>query len=184
MGPVSFGEVCLYAYMACWLFVYRLNNPALWGYVFSANETGAPYSLDLAVANNHLLRVGQVAESSDNMAITDRGEKELQTLSGFTVTASRIEYLEAACSTSLVLPSGVLRGAMAADADIVAARNMNSSREMFSEESLIQLRSDFDTMKNSLGTLKDDLMATAAIWATYMSEQTLESTPGMLHDRR
>ena len=183
VGPVSFGEVCLYAYMACWLFVYKSNNPVQWDYVFSANETGAPYSLDLELATKHLLKVGHVVESSENMAITDRGEKELTAISGFTMTASRLEYLEAACSTSLVLPSGVLRGAMAADTDIVVARNMNSSREMFTEESLTQLRRDFDTMKNSLGVLKDDLLATAAVWATYMSEQTLQAVSSIPHDR-
>ena len=182
LGPVSFGELCLYAYMACWLFAYRLNSPAQWGYVFSANETGAPYSLDLEVATTHLLKVGHVVESSDYMSITDNGQLELGAISEFAVTAGRTEYLEAACSTSLVLPSGVLRGAMASDTDISAARSMNSSREMFTEEALIQLSSDFNIMKKSLGTLRDDLLATAAVWATYMSEQTLDPTRSISHD--
>ena len=50
LGTVSFGEICLYAYMACWLFVYRSNNPDQWGYVFSATQSGAPYSLELQIA--------------------------------------------------------------------------------------------------------------------------------------
>ena len=173
-GTVSFGEICLYAYMACWLFVYRSNSPTGWGYVFSATQTGAPYSLDLQAATAHLLRAGHVAESVEHMSITDRGRQELQNLSAFAAIADRTEYLEAACSTTLVLPSGVLRGAIAADADITAARTMNSSREMFTEEALTQMRGDFFTMKESLGTLRDDLLAAAAVWATYMSEQTLD----------
>ena len=110
------------------------------------------------------------------MMITDKGRQELREISAFTVIAGRTEYLGAACSTSLVLPPGVLRGAMATDADITAARRMNSSREMFTEEALVQMKDDFSTMKQSLGTLRNDLLAAAAVWATYMSEHTLDSS--------
>ena len=176
LGPVSLGELCLYAYMACWLFVYRRNSPAHWGYTFSANETGAPYSPELDLATTHLLRAGHVAESSAHLSITNGGTNELRALSELYVTTGRREYLDASCSTSLVLPSGVLRGAMVADPDISAARTMNTSREMFTHEALIPLKNDFATIRRSLEALQDDLMPAAAVWAAYMNEQTLQST--------
>ena len=183
LGAVSFAEMCLYGYFACWLYTYRTGNPDYWDYRFTASGTGAPFSRDLSIATEHLLRVGHLVDTAGRMSISERGQEELHVLSEWSTVRTRTEYIEAACSTSLVLPSGVLRGAMSTDADIFAARNLGSSREMFSEEALTQMNIDFKTIRQSLGKLEEDLLAALAIWATYMSERVLANFSSFDYDR-
>lgn len=172
VGPVARGEIHLFGYLACLLFLFRNNPVSDWEYGFAATEFGAPFSTDLNAAIVEHEQVGLLARRGLLFEVTDRGRGEYETLRGLSSFAERDEYLEAASSSSLAVPVGLVRRAISAEPQITASRQFRSHRPLLDELALDSLYTYFGALREAVGVHETDLLAPAVVWLRYLSAES------------
>lgn len=174
IGPVTPGEVHLFCYLACLMFLYRGHSISDWGYEFAATESGAPFSFELDRAIDSYSRVGFLEHLNGLMSLTDAGVQEYQDLSSMSTLNTRLAFLEPACSSALAVPVGLVRAAVHLDSNISSSINLKSSRHLFDTTSLIQFDEQFQALRTVLGDEQGDLLSPIVTWVSYFSRQALE----------
>lgn len=172
---VSRGEVHLFAYLACLMYIYKNKSQTAngWGYTFAATPSGAPFSVELDAELERLLRNGLITLQDDTLKLTGEGLAQQEWLRMLELNSIRIEFLEAATSSKLAIPSGVMRSAFASDQDAITATNLGKSRELFTPRSIPKLQEDFDALREVLGSSASDLLAASVLWLTYLDNESL-----------
>jgi hypothetical protein len=169
LGSLVREEGHLFGYLACLLFLYSGRPISEWGYSFAATPHGAPYSVDLDGALTYHFEVGFLAKHGVLYSLTDRGEDEYRALSGLSELGRRDTYVEAATSSSLAVPVGLVRRAISRDPDIHAARELQSRRPLLDETGLDMLYGHFSALRQAVGEVGADLLAPSVVWLNYLS---------------
>ena len=173
VGPVTRGEVYLFSYMACLLFLYEGNPLNDWRYPFTATESGAPYSIDLDRAIVDYVQMGFLEDLNGYLSVGDTGATEFGNLSSLSAFQARLHYIEPACSSALAIPVGLVRAAVHQDPNIFSSRNLQTSRHLLDHTSLSQLHEQFEAIRSTLGTNQIDLLSPAVTWVMYSSQRDL-----------
>ena len=173
IGPVTPGEVHLYCYLACLMFLYRGHPISDWGYAFAATESGAPFSFALDTAIDSYARVGFFEHLDGLMSVTESGMQEYQDLSSMETLDARLAFLEPACSSALAVPVGLVRAAVHVDSNISSSINLKANRHLFDTTSLSQLEEQFQALRAVLGDEHGDLLSPLVTWVSYFSQQAL-----------
>lgn len=171
LGSLVHEESHLFGYLACLLFLYSGRPVSEWGYSFVATPHGAPYSVDLDSALRYHSEVGFLAKHGMLYSLTDRGEEEYRALSTLSDLASRDTYLEAASSSSLAVPVGLVRRAISRDPDIHAARALPTRRLLLSETALDALYAHFSALRRAVGEAGTDLLVPSVVWINYLARE-------------
>lgn len=182
IGPATSGEIHLFSYLACLLYLYRGNPLADWGYDFTATESGAPYSYDVDQAISFYSQVGFLKIDEELVSLTQEGREELVNLSTLSTLQTRLAFLEPACSSALAVPVGLVRAAVHLDINVSSAVELQSSRHLFDRTSMAQLYEQFDALRSVLGPDQSDLLSPAVTWATYFGLQDLAVLDTMNED--
>lgn len=171
----SQGEVHLFGYLACLMFLYKNQGIGAteWGYAFAATPLGAPFSEELHTEINRLVRTGYLTLHRNELGLTPAGISEQENLERLSLNASRLEFLEAATSSVLVLPPAVIRSALATDHDAVMAESLGKSRDLISPTAIPRLYQDFSALNDALGSSSMDLLSASVLWLTYLSNRSL-----------
>ncbi len=171
LGPVAPAEVHLLAYLGCLLALYRGRAVGRWGCTFAATEEGYPYSPDVQAALGTLIRRGDLATDSDGfLTVTSSGERELGLLRSLAAFQEREEYLGGACGSTLALPTGTIREAVAFAPDVRGALRTEQSRLLLTKSGLDRLYEQFATLGKVVGVDVADPMVPAVVWLTYILE--------------
>lgn len=171
--PFVHQETQLFGYLACLLFLYSGHPVADWGYSFVATPSGAPFSEALDAALKRNLAGGFLERDGELYTLTSRGEDEYRELSSLSLLASRDRYIEAASSSSLAIPAGVVGRAISQDPDIHAASELRSRRPLLDDTALAILSGHFESLREALGPETHDLLAPSLVWLRYMYRQSL-----------
>ena len=167
------GEVHLLAYLASLLAVYarRGERASDWGYDFTATPTGAPFSEDLEDELERLISTGAVTVTDMNLRLTHEGNWWQQRLSNLWLAKNRLDYLDSASTTLLVMPVGLVRVAFAQDPDVSTVAKHKRSRALVSNSALARLYDEFNAVADVLDTAHGSLLAASILWLSYLVEQ-------------
>lgn len=171
LGGVGRGELHLFAYMSCLLFLYRGNPVTDWQYSFAATPHSAPYSLALDGAVDDAEESGFLEKTGEFYACNDMGRSELEALRQLSTLSEREMFLEAAASSALAMPPGVVRRALATEPQLNAARQLGSGRPLLDEASLGGLYEHFAALRSALEMEDADLLAPAVLWLEYLAQE-------------
>ncbi len=163
------GEVHLFAYLSCLLWLYRGNPVAEWGYDFSATPTGAPYSTAVGEATKLLRQHGRLYEDGESLRMTPAGNSlydELKTLDHFKI---RYPFIDGACSSLLGMPVGVVRDAVSKEPSLRRAGTVQRKRRLLQEPEMADLYEQFAALSEAVGVSMGDLMIPALVWLRYLS---------------
>jgi hypothetical protein len=172
LGSLVREEGHLFGYLACLLFLYSGRPISEWGYSFAATPHGAPYSVELDDALTYHYEVGFLRKHGMLYSLTDRGEEEYRALSTVSDLGSRNAYLEAASSSSLAVPVGLVRRAISRDPDIHAARDLQTRRLLLDETALDALYAHFSALREAVGEAETDLLVPSVMWITYLCRES------------
>lgn len=177
LGPVASSEVHLLAYLSCLLSLYRGRAVGTWGYTFAVTREGYPYSPGVQDALDTLVTRGNLATDGDGfLSTTAAGSAELGALRTLAAFRERGPYLDGACGSTLALPVGTIRDAIAHAPDVKGALQLGQSRLLFSKSGLDLLYEQFAALSQAVGVDVEDLMVPAFVWLTYLLEVSSSNT--------
>jgi len=151
-------EIHLFSYFSAFLFHYGGNPVEEWKYKFIIDSSGYPHSMQLENAIERHEAVG-LFEFRNFLTITGRGTDEYNKFSKeLALFKEREKYIEAACSTSILLPYMETKQALLEDMNISKAKNLGNENWLdFEYENLKKIT-------ESLGAPADDLTISAVTW--------------------
>lgn len=151
-------EVHLFSYFSAFLFHYSGNPIEEWKYKFTIDSNGYPFSTELQNAIERHESIG-LFELRNFLTITSRGTDEFNKFSKeLSLFKEREKFIEAACSTSILIPYKEAKEALLKDVNITKAKNLgNESWLDFQYEKLHEITS-------SLGAAAEDMTISAVTW--------------------
>jgi hypothetical protein len=171
LGNVAFAELHLFAYFACLLSLYRKNPVSDWGYMYAGTKEGTPFSPEIAEAMPKLIQNGLFTEHEGFLELTKSGYSEYETLLQMSQMKEREIYLQSSCSCVLALPVGIVRSALINEPELRRS-TLSTTRRLLENPGLEILYEHFLALESAVGTDVQDLMMSAIIWLTYLSEQS------------
>ena len=165
--PVA-AEIYVLAYLAALLSLYRGQPVADWGYGFAGTREGSPFSPEISEAIRALTSAGFLRSSERRIEITESGIAELSTLKDFSQNKERIVYLEPACSSTLTMPVGVIRHALAQEPTLKPASLLATTRTLLDGPYLSKLYDQFEALGHTVGVEHGDLLIPATVWLGYL----------------
>jgi hypothetical protein len=172
-GNASAGEIHLFAYFSCLLSLYKKFDVSWWGYSFSVTANGYPFSADVSEELSGLTDRNCIANKNDYLEMTGPGKKEYEVLRKFSQNKNRELFIEGACSTTLVMPVGVVRKAITLGPEIRGAVQLGQSTLLLGEGEVKDIYQQFSTLSSVIGVDTTEIMIPAIVWLTYMCEQEL-----------
>ena len=145
-------DIHLFAYFSAFLFHYAGNPIEEWKYRY-------PHSKQLQDALERHELVGKFESQNSFLTITKSGADEFNKFSnGLALFVERERFIEAACSTSILLPYKEAKTALLGDINITNARKLGGQDWLdFEYEKLKQIT-------KALGAPVDDLTINAVTW--------------------
>lgn len=168
------GEIHLFAYLSCLLFLYSGQSVSEWGYQFAGTREGSPFSPDLAEAIFNLKLLGFLLEIENYIKLTDAGCEEYKLLLSLEQNTLREVYLKGACSSVLALPVGLVKNALLKEPELRRAVSLDSARVLLESPGVDLLKEQFSALKKAVGTNVEDLMIPTVVWLTFLSHLPLK----------
>tara|TARA_R110002020_G_scaffold304725_2_gene520529 strand:+ start:3114 stop:3698 length:585 start_codon:yes stop_codon:yes gene_type:complete len=158
-------EIHLFSYFASLLFLYKGNLIADWQHRYTV-KSGYPFSDSIQEAINRHITNGLFEESEDFFIITGRGTEEFLRFKKLSTLATREEYLNAACTTSILIPySEAIRGLLnepeLKKAEVLENKSWLEQKDIYPK---------FKKLSVEVGIHSEDLLLPAVSWVNYLSE--------------
>lgn len=156
-------EIHLFSYFSSILFLYKGNPITNWKYNFIIDQNGCPFSAELdEVIKRHKLN-GILRQENIYLEMTPKGIKEYYEFRGMKNITEREEYIEASCSTNIVIPYSKTIRALLNDPEIIK-RKKSGSRKIDIDMAYQQ----FAELSKAVGVPADDLILPAVTWINYI----------------
>ncbi|NPA44192.1 MAG: hypothetical protein GXO49_01525 [Chlorobi bacterium] len=161
-------EIHLFAYFSAILFYYNGNPVNDWKYKFIIGKDKYPHSKELDDAINKNILSGYFEETSNFMIITGRGTDEYNKFKVFGSNKKREKYIDAACSTSVLIPYKETIKALLNDPNIIKASQINN------QDWIAYSNNKLKEITNALGAPADELLIPAVSWIEYLLKNELK----------
>ena len=162
-------EIHLFAYFSAILFHYAGNPVNDWKYKFIIGQDRYPHSKELADTIDRNLKSGYFEELNNFLIISGRGTDEYFKFKNIPRNTKREKFIDAACSTSVLIPYKETIKALLNDPNIVNASKINNKDWIeYSNEKLREIT-------NALGAPTDQLLLPAVSWIEYLLKNELKS---------
>jgi hypothetical protein len=178
LDRTALSELHLFAYLACLLALYRGKPVSDWGYGFVATENGSPFSPELGSAVRRVVAQGLVVEFEQYLTINAAGREEHAILQQLSQYNARDEFIEAACSSVLAVPLGVIKSAVSTDHDMKIALQLHDTRRLLSDPALERLHATFEALTEEVGIDVKDLIVPAVVWISFLA--SAEEVPPLM----
>lgn len=156
-------EIHLFSYFSAFLFHYNGNPIDDWKYKFVIGPDSFPHSKHIDDAIERHLSVGAFEVKTHFLSITARGTDEFNKFKNSLVLfKKREEFLDAACTTSILIPYNETKKALLNDTNIEKAKN--SKNESWIDFQYEKLRE----VTKTLGTPIEDINLSALSWIQYL----------------
>jgi hypothetical protein len=169
-GDVARAEFHLFTYLGCLLSIYSGHAADDWTYTYAGTKIGAPFSAELDLAIGDILRSGMALGNDEFVKITQTGVQEVQELASMSSFSGRVVFLEAACSSVLALPVGIVRDALSYEPNLRPLTRLSTSRRLLDPTGLDLLYEHFEALRNAVGNESKDLLVPATVWLSYLAE--------------
>lgn len=164
-------EVHLFSYFSSILYLYKGNAISDWKYKFIIDTDGYPFSSDLNAAMQRHIKNGLFDQRGDFYLITSRGTDEFNKFNKLPTLSAREEYLNAACTTNILVPYSQTIRALLNDPEIYKNKQINGDMWLNQSDAYKKFRE----ISEAVGVPSDDLIIPAVTWVNYISEQLIES---------
>ncbi len=156
-------EIHLFSYFSAILFHYAGNLTDEWKYKFVISENGFPHSIDINDAIKRNVLNGYFEENGSYMIITGRGTDQYNNFSkNFPTYINREKYIDAACSTSVLIPYNETKKALLNDPNLMkTAQIRNQDWISFNYDKLKKIT-------KAIGAPVDELLIPAVSWIEYL----------------
>lgn len=155
-------EIHLFSYFAAILYHYSGNPVDDWKYSFTVSSRGYPHSKTLNDAIERHMFSNLFEERANYFIITGRGTDEFNRFSEFASFQKREIFLDAACTTSILVPYQETKRALLDDPSIKRAKQLNNDDWLsFSNEKLKEIT-------QNLGAPVDELIIPAVSWIRFL----------------
>lgn len=158
----EYNEIHLFSYFSAILFHYAGNPTGEWKYQFIIGSDGYPHSKDLNDAMERHKINGSFEDKEPFIIITGRGTDEYNKFSRFSTYGKREKYIEAACSTSILMPYRETKNALLDDP------NIRKSQELKNQDWISFNNEKLKEITESIGAPVDELIIPAVSWIEYL----------------
>ena len=159
-------EIHLFAYFSAILFHYVGNPVDEWKYKFVISKERYPHSIILSDAIDRNLQNGYYTEEDNFMLLTSRGTDEFNKFSAFSLNKIREKFIDAACSTSFLIPYKETKKALLNDPNLIKmSKTGNQDWVSFNNEKLNEITT-------ALGAPSDELIIPAVSWIDHLLSST------------
>ena len=160
-------EIHLFSYFSAILFHYVGNPVGDWKYQFIISADGYPHSKDLDDSIERHLINGFFNEKIKFLIITGSGTDEFNKFfKSFPTYINREKYIDAACSTSILMPYKETKQALLEDPNIKKSLKLkNQDWILFSNEKLKEITT-------AIGAPFDELLIPAVSWIEYLLDNS------------
>ncbi len=168
-------EIHLFSYFSSILFIYKGNVLTDWKYKYIIDEQGYPFSSELNTAITRHSQNGlfDKNKSGDFYLITSRGTDEFNKFKQMPSFAKREEYIDAACTTNILVPSSQTLRALLNDPEISKAKLLQNNQWLNQSDTYRK----FQEISEAVGVISDDVIIPAVTWVNYIIEkEKLEKT--------
>lgn len=169
---VTEAEIEHFSYLACLLSVYKGEPPASWGYRFTSTSFASPYSISLRDAKSVLLSSGLISKGTEGLVLTEDGHRVRSEHSRLTRFYKRLEYLNAACGSAILMPLPIVSDSIRLEPELRGAIELSSKRELLGEGGSAALLDHFKLIEESLQG-DENLLVPAVVWLEFMASKAL-----------
>jgi hypothetical protein len=162
-------EIHLFSYFSSFLYCYAGNPIANWEHKYIA-ANGYPFSDSINEAIHRHLQNGLYENKGEYYAITGRGTDEFNKFKSLSSFSLREEILNAACTTSILLPYSETMRALLNEPDFKKAEELNNQSWLDQTDFYNQ----FKEISEAVGINTSDLIIPAVTWINYLSEKVKE----------
>lgn len=161
-------EIHLFSYFSAILFHYAGNLVGDWKYQFIISADGYPHSKDLDDSIERHLMSGFFEEKGGFLIMTGRGTDKFNRFSKYFPTyKDREKYIDAACSTSILIPYKETKLALLEDPNIKESLSLkNQDWISFSNNKLKEIT-------EAIGAPVDELLIPAVSWIDHLLKQKI-----------
>lgn len=159
-------ELHLFSYFSSILFLYKGNNITDWKYKFIIDENGYPFSDNLNSAIKRHIQNGLFDKRGDFYLITSRGTDEFNKFKKLATLSTREEYLNAACTTNILVPYSQTIRALLNDPEIDKNKRIKGERWLSTSDTYRK----FQEISKAVGVPSNDLIIPAVTWVNYINE--------------
>jgi hypothetical protein len=177
LNVVTPSDIHLFSYLACLLAVYNGIPASDWGYRFVGTELGSPFSVDLDSASSHGILAGMVTRNEDTgfLEFGHLAEEEVTVLETLDSCGWHKYYIEAAVSSLLSLPPGLVKSAVSQEPNLRPVTRMRSPRKLLEGAGLDLLYEQFESLNSVLHFKAQDLIVPATVWLTFLARKALKT---------
>lgn len=163
-------EIHLFSYFSSILFLYKGNPISEWQYKFIVDTNGYPFSTEINEATTRHVQNGlfENSNNSNYYSITGRGTDEFSKFKALTMFKRREEYLNAACTTSILVPYTETERALLNDFEIGKAKSLENPSWL--DQSITYQK--FQEISQAVGISADELVIPAITWVNYLTEKS------------
>lgn len=164
-------EIHLFSYFSSFLYCYDGNSVASWEHRYIASN-GYPFSDTIDEAIKRHIQNGLFENKGDYFVITGRGTDEFNKFKILSSFIKREEILNAACTTSILIPYSQTLRALLNEPDFKKAELLKNNSWL----DQTTFYNQFNEISKAIGINTKDLIIPAITWINYLDEKTkLES---------
>ncbi|GAX88425.1 hypothetical protein [Effusibacillus lacus] len=182
LGNLSVAEVQLFSYLSCLLSLYKNHPVSEWGYQFAGTKDGSPFSREIEDSFWYLLKMGCLIQKGDYYQLTEKGEQQFILLNRIETNNKRVMYHEAACSSLLSLPVGLIREALFNEPELSRVMKLSSTRHLLDGPGLEVIYEHFAALSSAIGVDIQDLLVPSVLWLTFLAQMSQEKQEGQEED--
>lgn len=157
-------EIHLFSYFSAFLYAYSGNSIATWQHRYTV-ENGYPFSTSINQAILRHIQNGFFENRDEYYTITGRGTDEFNKFKLLATSAKREELLNAACTTTILIPYAQTVRALLNEPDLKKQNELKT--EWLNPSSFYP---QFKEISESVGITNNDLIIPAVAWVNYLTE--------------
>lgn len=159
-------EIHLFSYFSSFLYCHAGNSIASWPHRYIA-VNGYPFSDTINEAILRHIQNGLFENEGEYYTITGRGTKEFEKFKSLDTFSIREEILNAACTTSILIPYSQTVRALLNEPDLKKAQELQNNSWLDQENFYPQ----FKEISEAVGIQSEDLIIPAVTWINYLNEK-------------
>lgn len=160
-------EIHLFSYFSSFLYAYSGQSITTWSHRYTSSA-GYPFSMDINEANQRHIQNGFFEERGESYVITGRGTDEFNKFKQLPTFIKREAILNAACTTSIIIPYSETLRALLNEPDLKKAQQLGNSSWL----DQMNFYPQFETISKAVGVNSSDLLLPAVTWINYLQENT------------
>ncbi|VVB87749.1 Uncharacterised protein [uncultured archaeon] len=159
-------EIHLFSFFSSFLFHYAGNPIGTWQHKYIVDKKGYPFSDNINEAITRHIQNGLFDMNGEFYTISGRGADEFNKFKVLPNFIKREEFLNAACTTSILVPYSQTLRALLNDPEIKKVEELKNNSWI----ELMNIYPKFKEISEAVGVHTEDLIIPAVTWINYLNK--------------